>query len=148
MERLEPTQAQKMTQPSLKSIDEIYEDFELFDDWEDRYRYIIELGRSLPPLAENHRTESNRVHGCTSQVWFVSESDEDKLSLYGDSDAAIVKGLIAILFALYSGQTKETIQQTDARNVFERLALSEHLSPSRSNGFHAMVQRIQQFART
>jgi len=129
-----------------KTIDEIIEDFELFDDWEERYRYIIELGRELHPLPDDAYREENRVHGCTSQVWFVSDEQDGRLYLQGDSDAAIVKGLVAILFALYSGQEKGTIQSTDAKDYFERLGLGEHLSPSRSNGFYAMVQRIKQMA--
>jgi cysteine desulfuration protein SufE len=130
------------------TIDQILSDFEILDSWDDRYRYIIELGRKLAPLPEAARNEANKVQGCASQVWFVSNAHPAKngagpvLEFLGDSDAHIVKGLIAILFSLYSGQAAKKILDTDAVALFERLGLREHLTPQRSNGFRSMVDRI------
>ena len=135
------------------SIDEIIENFELLDEWDDRYRYLIELGRALPELPEAARTESNKVRGCASQVWVKTDLQADGvagplLNFAGDSDAHIVRGLIAILFALYSGKPARDIVSTDAGALFEQLGLREHLTPQRSNGFRAMVDRIQSDARS
>ena len=130
------------------TLEKILADFQLLDDWEDRYRYVIELGRALPPLPEAARTEANRVRGCASQVWLATEvngaTDGAALRLIfkGDSDAHIVRGLIAILFAIYSGRCADEILRTDAQGVFRRLGLAEHLTPQRSNGFASMVERI------
>ncbi len=133
-------------------IDEIIENFELLDEWDDRYRYLIELGRTLPQLPEAARTEANKVRGCASQVWVQTHVNPDGaagpvLEFDGDSDAHIVRGLIAVLFALYSGQPAKEIVSTDAQALFERLGLREHLTPQRSNGFRSMVDRIQSDAR-
>jgi cysteine desulfuration protein SufE len=133
-------------------IDEITANFALLDDWDDRYRYVIELGRTLAPLPEAARTEANKVSGCASQVWLVTEikrdgPDEPVLSFTGDSDAHIVRGLIAILFATYSGTSARQILDVDALALFERLGLREHLTPQRSNGFKSMVGRIRDEAR-
>lgn len=134
------------------TLDAIRSDFALLDDWEDRYRYVIELGRSLPPLPENLHTEANRVRGCASQVWLASTARRPNaesapiLSLQGDSDAHIVRGLIAILFALFADKTPEEILRTDASAVFAELGLKEHLTPQRSNGFFSMVERIRRDA--
>jgi|SRR5262245_2726338 len=133
---------------SAMSIDAIRSDFALLDDWEDRYRYVIELGRALPPLPDALRTEANKVRGCASQVWLASEvrptapGKAPALALQGDSDAHIVRGLIAILFALYEGRTADEILRTDARGLFGELGLGEHLTQQRSNGFFSMVERI------
>jgi cysteine desulfuration protein SufE len=130
------------------SIDAIRSDFAFLDDWEDRYRYVIELGRSLPPLPEALRTDGNKVRGCASQVWLASEARPTApgkapvLAFQGDSDAHIVRGLIAILFALYRDRTPEEILRTDAQAVFSELGLGEHLTQQRSNGFFSMVERI------
>lgn len=128
------------------SIDDIIADFEFLDDWEERYRYVIELGRTLPPFPEEERTEANKVRGCASQVWLSSRvepgAEGPRLAFVGDSDAHIVRGLIAILHALYSGRRVEDILSTDAGEVFRKLGLGEHLTQQRSNGFAAMVQRI------
>ncbi len=130
------------------SIDDIRADFALLDDWEDRYRYLIELGRGLAPLPEALRTDANKVRGCASQVWLASSAPANgagappMLALRGDSDAHIVRGLIAVLFALFDGKTAEEILGTDARAVFAELGLKEHLTPQRSNGFFSMVERI------
>jgi cysteine desulfuration protein SufE len=134
-------------------IEQILDDFSLLDSWDDRYRYVIELGKALPPLPEGTRIDRNKVQGCASQVWLVSETKSGKngggpmLSFRGDSDAHIVKGLIAILFALYSEQPAHTIIEKDAIALFERLGLKEHLTPQRSNGFRSMVERIRADAR-
>ena len=127
------------------SIDSLVEDFGLLEDWEDRYRYVIELGRSLPELSAAERTEANKVRGCASQVWFVSEAARDGeplLTLRGDSDAHIVRGLIAILLALYSGRPAREIIATDPESFFARIGLRDHLTSQRSNGLSSMLKRI------
>ena len=129
------------------TIAEIVANFSLLDEWDDRYRYVIELGRSLPPLEERDRNAANKVQGCASQVWLATEvkpdgADGPVLSFSGDSDAHIVRGLIAILFAIYSGKHAREILGTDAVALFEQMGLREHLTPQRSNGFRSMVQRI------
>ena len=128
-------------------IDHIREDFELLDNWEDRYRYVIELGRNLAPLADAERSEANKVRGCASQVWLVTEPGTDVLNFRGDSDAHIVRGLVAILLAMYSGKSAGDILALDAQHVFGELGLKEHLTPQRSNGFNSMVERIRADAR-
>jgi cysteine desulfuration protein SufE len=133
-------------------FDEILADFELLDDWEDRYRYVIELGRKLEPLPDSERTPSNKVQGCVSQVWLATHVDRTGGALHlrfvGDSDAHIVRGLIAILFALYSGRAAEEIVNIDAVERLGLLHLNEHLTPQRSNGLMAMVKRIRTDAET
>lgn len=134
------------------TLDEIVENFNYLDDWEDRYRYLIELGRSLEPLDDAAHNESTKVRGCVSQVWLESRAGKDDsgspvLHLKGDSDAHIVRGLVALLIALYSGQTATQILAADAEGLFEALGLSTHLTPQRSNGVHAMVERIKNDAR-
>jgi len=130
------------------TIDDILADFELLDDWEDRYRYVIELGRSLEPLPDAARTPANKVQGCVSQVWLSTSLAKNgspsgpELRFIGDSDAHIVRGLIAILLAIYSGQPAQNILATDAEAVFDRLGLRDHLTPQRSNGLMSMVKRI------
>ena len=130
------------------SIDSIRSDFEFLDDWEDRYRYVIELGRGLTPLEDGQRTDANKVRGCASQVWLVSSLKRDEagaqptVHLTGDSDAHIVRGLIAILFAIYEDKTPNEVLATDAQAIFDELGLREHLTPQRSNGFASMIQRI------
>ena len=132
---------------SLTTLDEIVDNFSLLEEWDDRYRYVIELGRALSPLAERDRTEGNKVQGCASQVWLATTVHPNgqggpMLTFSGDSDAHIVRGLIAILFAMFSGKQARDILSTDAIAVFERLGLREHLTPQRSNGFRSMVERI------
>ena len=124
------------------SLETLRADFDLFDDWEDRYKYIIELGNVLKPLSAAEHCDDNKVPGCVSQVWLVTEKQADMLSFRGDSDAHIVRGLIAILLDLYSDRSPADILAFDARAAFEQLGLGEHLTPQRSNGFYAMVQRI------
>ena len=131
----------------MADIDEITGNFSVLDDWDDRYRYLIELGRELTPLPEAARTDANKVQGCASQVWLDTTvrpngADGPVLSFEGDSDAHIVRGLIAILLATYSGKPARHILGTDAIALFEKLGLKEHLTPQRSNGFRSMVERI------
>ena len=128
-------------------LDEIIENFEVLDDWDDRYRYLIELGRELEPLPEAAHNEINKVRGCASQVWVESELRLDadgqrRVHLRGDSDAHIVRGLITVVFAIFSGRTPAEIAATDPQPAFERLGLAQHLTPQRSNGVRAMVNRI------
>jgi len=130
------------------TLKDIQSDFEFLDEWEDRYRYVIELGRNLEPLTENDRSDTNKVQGCASQVWLATTIDtgsagaSPRMKFTGDSDAHIVRGLIAILFAIYSGNTATEILNTDAHAIFQNLGLGEHLTPQRSNGFASMVERI------
>jgi cysteine desulfuration protein SufE len=135
----------------MPTFDEILANFEFIDDWEERYRYIIELGKLMPQLPEEAHNDANKVQGCASQVWLetrVEQSDgAPVLKLRGDSDAHIVRGLVALLIALYSGRAADDILKTDAAEIFDSLGLSEHLTPQRSNGVRAMVQRIQHDAR-
>ncbi len=129
------------------NIDEIRDDFSFLDDWEDKYRYVIELGKQLPDLADDKRTETNKVRGCVSQVWLVTRRDGDRLHFEGDSDAMIVRGLVAILLSIYQDHTPQEIIGLDAKEVFGDLGLKDHLTPQRSNGFVSMVDRIQSDAR-
>jgi cysteine desulfuration protein SufE len=133
------------------TIDEISENFAILDEWDDRYRYLIELGRTLAPLPEAARTDANKVSGCASQVWLTTKVTPGAcgpvLSFTGDSDAHIVRGLIAILFAMYSQRPARDILATDALALFDRLGLREHLTPQRSNGLKSMVGRIREEAR-
>jgi cysteine desulfuration protein SufE len=133
--------------PILAELDELAAEFDLLGDWEERYRYVIELGRSLEPLSDAERSEINKVRGCASQVWLVSEpGGEGTLRFRGDSDAHIVRGLIAILLRLYSTRKAEMILGFDAREGFERLGLKSALSAQRSNGLFSMVERIRRDA--
>ncbi|TNE58287.1 MAG: SufE family protein [Alphaproteobacteria bacterium] len=132
------------------TIDDILADFDFLDDWDDRYRYVIELGRTLAPLPEEAHNDETKVQGCVSQVWLVSETDDaapPRLYFQGDSDAHIVKGLIAILLSLYSGKTAQEILAIDAKAILAKMGLDTHLTPQRSNGLHSMIQRIQSDAR-
>jgi len=137
----------------MADIDEIIGNFSILDDWDDRYRYLIELGRELPPLPEVARSDANKVQGCASQVWLDTTvrpngAGGPVLSFAGDSDAHIVRGLIAILFAIYSDKSAREILGVDAVKLFEGMGLREHLTPQRSNGFRSMVERIRSDART
>jgi cysteine desulfuration protein SufE len=128
---------------TVTSLDQIREDFAVLDDWEDRYRYVIELGRGLPPLDEALRRPDNKVRGCASQVWIDSALRADgALHFVGDSDALIVKGLIAIAFAMLSDRKPREILETDLAGVLDELGLREHLTPQRSNGFASMITRM------
>ena len=133
-----------------EAFEEIVENFELFDDWEDRYRYVIELGREMDPLDDALKTDGSRVKGCASQVWLIPEiaheSGAERLYFRGDSDAMIVRGLIAVLRALYCGATLDEVAAIDADYELGRLGLEGHLSSQRSNGLKAMVQRLREIA--
>jgi cysteine desulfuration protein SufE len=133
--------------PHPAAFTDIAENLSYLDDWEDRYKYIIELGQALPPLADDEKNAANKVNGCVSQVWLVTERDGDALVYRGESDAMIVRGLAAILVALYSGRPATEIAATDAIALFDELGLREHLSTQRSNGLVAMVNRIRSEAR-
>ncbi|MDG1709331.1 MAG: SufE family protein [Emcibacteraceae bacterium] len=124
------------------NIEEVKETFEFMDEWEDRYRFIIDLGRNLPDFDEADQTEENRVHGCSSKVWLVYDKDGDKVVFKGDSDAHIVKGLVAIILMIFSDKTPSEIVFLDAASVLDELGLSQHLSPMRTNGLFSMVKRI------
>ena len=134
------------------TIDEIRDNFALLDDWDDRYRYVIELGRTLDPMPEAEHSAANKVQGCASQVWLAKHVERDGgseplLKYLGDSDAHIVRGLVAILLTLYSGRTPQEILGTDALAVFDEFGFRQHLTPQRSNGLRAMVERIRSDAR-
>jgi cysteine desulfuration protein SufE len=135
----------------MTTIDEIRENFELLEEWDDRYRYVIELGRTLEPMPEAEHSSENKVQGCVSQVWLSKKmhrgSDGPLLKYLGDSDAHIVRGLIAILLTLYSGRTPQEILAADATGVFDEFGFRDHLTPQRSNGLRAMVERIRTDAR-
>lgn len=132
----------------MATLSEIRGDFAVLDDWEDRYRYVIELGRSLEPLPEALKTDANKVRGCASQVWLATTVEtpanggSPRLAFRADSDAHIVRGLIAILFAIYNGRPADEILATDADPIFAELGLKEHLTPQRSNGLASMVARV------
>ncbi|MCT8999610.1 SufE family protein [Chelativorans intermedius] len=133
------------------SIDTIREDFAFLDDWQERYRYIIELGNDLPPFPEEARDEAHKVRGCVSQVWLHTEIGEGRdpvITFRGDSDAHIVRGLVAIMMALFSGRRASEILSIDAEETMRALGLDEHLTPQRANGLRAMVRRIRQEAET
>ena len=136
----------------MTTIDEIRDNFALLDEWDDRYRYVIELGRMLDPMPDDEHSTLNKVNGCASQVWLSKQLDrsgsgEPRLNYLGDSDAHIVRGLIAILLTLYSGHTPREILDADAIAVFDEFGFREHLTPQRSNGLRSMVERIRSDAR-
>ncbi|WP_411956232.1 SufE family protein [Arvimicrobium flavum] len=129
----------------MPTIEDIRNDFAFLDDWEDRYRYVIELGQELPPYPESARNDSHKVRGCVSQVWLntnLGDGHDPKITFQGDSDAHIVRGLVAILLALYSGRRASEIVSTDAEITLRELGLDEHLTPQRSNGVRSMVKRM------
>jgi len=135
------------------NLDEIIENFNYLDDWEDRYRYLIELGKSLEPLEDAAHNDQNKVLGCASQVWLQTNICKDAsgipiLNLKGDSDAHIVRGLVALILALYSGKPAAKIVDIDAQELFQSLGLSAHLTPQRTNGVRSMVERIKRDARS
>lgn len=134
----------------MAEFEDIVDNFALFDDWEDRYRYVIDLGKEMPELEVEKRTDATKVEGCASQVWLVPDlseaGDDARLRFRGDSDAMIVRGLIAILIALISGRTVAEIRAIDIRGELRRLKLDEALSSQRSNGLSAMVARIEDIA--
>ena len=127
------------------NIQSLIEDFEFLTDWEDRYMHVIDMGKQLPGLPDALKVDANKVKGCASQVWLMTDynKDENQLNFKGDSDAHIVKGLVAIVLEIYSGRSPQDIQALNAEPILAELGLSEHLSPQRSNGLRAMVKRIQ-----
>jgi cysteine desulfuration protein SufE len=132
--------------PIDAELDELTDEFELLGDWEERYRHVIDLGRQLEPLDEAEHSDSNKVRGCASQVWLVTEHEGERLRFRGDSDAHIVRGLIAILLRLYSGRGPADILAFDAKAAFAKLGLANALSTQRSNGLFSMVERIRRDA--
>ncbi len=136
----------------MRAFEDIAADFEFLDDWEDRYRYIIELGKELEPLPEEARNEQNKVHGCVSQVWLLAEAGRNEagqptLLLKGDSDALIVRGLVSVLLSMVSGKPAAEIIDMDMKAKLDSLGLQEHLTPQRANGLMAMIERIREEAR-
>ncbi len=130
-------------------VEELIDNFTFLDDWEDRFRYLIDLGRKLEPMDESLKTEETKVRGCTSQVWIVDEikpGTPPTLHFVADSDAHIVKGLIAVLLSIYDGRTPEEILGVDIRQVIGQLGFEQHLSPNRANGLFSMVERIRALA--
>jgi len=133
------------------AYDKLVEDFEFLDDWEDKYRYVIEIGRDLEAMPESDKTDENKVQGCVSQVWLTyevdkSDPDDPVIRFKGDSDAHIVRGLVAIMLSAYSGKRASEIVRLDENEIFARLGLIENLTPQRANGLRAMVKRIKQEA--
>lgn len=132
-----------MANLNIPNIDELTETFELFDDWEDKYRFLIELGGKLAPMADALKNTETKVEGCTSQVWIVIKpTDDETIDFWADSDAHIVRGLIAVIYAIFHGRPLAEAQNIDVDGYFERLGLGSHISPNRRNGFFAMVERI------
>lgn len=127
-------------------VEELVEEFDLLDDWEQRYKYLIDMGKALVPLDAAEKNDITKVKGCVSQVWLVHETDNNTHIFRAESDAHIVKGLAALLVRLYSGRTGEEILSIDAREVLQSVGLAEHLSPQRSNGLASMIKRIQSVA--
>ena len=135
----------------VQTIQAIRDDFAFLDEWEDRYRYVIDLGEALPPFPDEARTDKFKVPGCVSQVWLttdIGEGPDPIVEFQGDSDAHIVRGLVAIMLALFSGQRASRIVGTDAEAVLRDLGLDEHLTPQRANGLRSMVKRIKRDAET
>ena len=126
---------------------ELIENFELFDDWEERYQYLIDLGKQLPAMNDRSKTDANKVEGCVSQVWMVADIDDNaRFQFVADSDAAIVRGLIGVLRTLYNDRDPREIDDIDIEAMFARMGLENHLSPNRRNGFFSMVARIHELA--
>lgn len=130
----------------MTTLDDVYETFELIEDWSERYRFLIELGGTLAPMDDAFKTDATKVKGCLSQVWLVGRREGDVMRFSADSDAHIVRGLVALVLLVYDGKTPAEIGATDHRPVLERLGLDKHLSPGRSNGLHAMIGRIKALA--
>ena len=138
--------ARHSLEAALPTIDAIVDDFSILSDWDDRYRYIIELGRTLEPLADSERNAATKVSGCVSQVWIAAQRREADgavtMHYRGDSDSTLVKGLVAIALALFNDRTPQAILAADAFTTFQALGLEQHLTPQRSNGVRAMIGRI------
>lgn len=130
----------------MATIDELIENFSILDDWEDKYQYLIELGEKLSPLDEKFKTDEFKVSGCQSQVWLVPEYNGDILNFHADSDAIMVKGIIAVLMAIYANKSVQEIKKIEVEDFFVKLGLGDHLSPSRRNGMMSMVDKIRFYA--
>lgn len=130
----------------MENINKIIENFSFFDDWEEKYQYLIELGEKLPALDEKYKTDEFKVSGCQSQVWLVPIYKDGKLNFYADSDAIMVKGIIAILLSIYTNKSVKEIKEIEVEDFFVKLGLGEHLSPSRRNGMLSMVDKIRFYA--
>ena len=131
---------------ATERFEEIVEDFEFIDEWEDRYRHVIDLGKKMPEMDAAHKIPETKVHGCASQVWIMPDLSSDVIRFSGDSDAMIVRGLIAVLHALYDGLPFKDALEVDALKEMGRLGLDQHLSAQRSNGLRAMIERLRQIA--
>ena len=131
----------------MSSFDDIRADFEFLDEWDDRYKYLIDLGRTLAPFPEEKRDEAHKVRGCASQVWLNHTVEGKTIALDGDSDAHIVKGLVALLIALYSGKSADEIISLNPQEALAPFDLKDHLTPQRSNGLHSMIKRIEGIAK-
>lgn len=131
---------------TLRTIESLAGDFALFDDWEGRYRYLIDIGRTLPPMEESLKTDRTLVRGCTSRVWMTVEVINGHLKILADSDAHIVRGLIALILAAYQGLPADKIRDVPIEKIFRDIGLDEHLSPNRRSGFYAMVERVRALA--
>ncbi len=129
-----------------ETINDVIETFEFLEDWEDKYKYIIDLGRALPEFDDRDMTDDNRVHGCTSRVWLVHELVDGKVMFRGESDAHIVRGLVALILMIYSGKSPAEILEIEARDILDQLGLEKHLSPMRTNGLFSMVGKIKSIA--
>ncbi len=130
----------------MENIENLIENFSELDDWEEKYQYLIELGEKLPPLEEKYKTEDFKVSGCQSQVWLVPVYNGDKINFYADSDAIMVKGIIAVILAIYANKSAKEIKEIEVEDFFAKLGLGEHLSPSRRNGMMSMVDKIRFYA--
>ena len=130
----------------MSDFEDIAGDFAFLEDWDDRYKYLIDLGRTLEPYPEERRDDAHKVRGCASQVWLHASNEDGGIRFVGDSDAHIVKGLVALLIALYNGKSKSEILSTDPAAALASFDLDAHLTPQRSNGLHSMVNRIRDFA--
>ena len=130
----------------MEDINTLIENFSSLDDWEDKYQYLIELGENLPTLDDKYKTEEFKVSGCQSQVWLVPIYKDGKLNFYADSDAVMVKGIIAVLLAIYANKSVKEIKEIEVEKFFAKLGLEEHLSPSRRNGMMSMIDKIRFYA--
>jgi cysteine desulfuration protein SufE len=130
----------------MEDINGLMENFSFFEDWEEKYQYLIDLGEKLPPIDEKYKTDEFKVSGCQSQVWLVPVYKDDKIDFYADSDSVMVKGIIAILLAIYANKSAKEIKEIEVENFFVKLGLGEHLSPSRRNGMLSMVDKIRFYA--
>lgn len=135
-----------MSDTNASTTQELVDDFALFDDWEDRYRYLIDLGRSLPPMDEALKTETTLVPGCTSRVWMHADVSGGVFKMVADSDAHIVRGLIALLMRVYQNKPLSDVAQIDIEAAFKEIGLDQHLSPNRRNGFFSMVERVKRLS--